>query len=137
MPVDVRPGLVLADADLQWRFSRSSGPGGQSVNTTDSRVELSYDVRLLREPWRARAIERLESRLRDGVLTVAASEQRSQLQNRAAAQERLADVLRAATAPPPRARRPTRPRRGAVERRLEGKKQRSQTKRMRREPRDE
>jgi ribosome-associated protein len=137
MPVDVRPGLVLADADLGWRFSRSSGPGGQSVNTSDSRAELSYDVRLLREPWRSRALDRLAPRLRDGVLTVAASEHRSQLQNRAAAQERLADLLREATAPPPRPRRPTRPRRGAVERRLEGKTRRGQVKRMRRAPGDE
>ncbi len=137
MPVDVRPGLVLADADLGWRFSRSSGPGGQSVNTSDSRVELSYDVRLLREPWRSRALERLAPRLRGGVLTVAASEQRSQLQNRAAAQERLTDLLREATSPPPRPRRPTRPRRGAVERRLEGKTRRGQVKRLRRSPGDE
>ncbi len=137
MPVDVRPGLVLADADLGWRFSRSSGPGGQSVNTSDSRAELSYDVHLLREPWRSRALDRLAPRLRDGVLTVAASEHRSQLQNRAAAQERLADLLREATAPPPRPRRPTRPRRGAVERRLEGKTRRGQVKRMRRAPGDE
>ncbi len=137
MPLVVRPGLVLADADLGWRFSRSSGPGGQSVNTSDSRVELSYDVRLLREPWRARALERLAPRLRDGVLTVTASEQRSQLQNRGAAQDRLLEVLRTATAPPPRPRRPTRPRHGAVERRLESKAHRGRTKRLRREPRDE
>ena len=135
------PGAVLVttswslpEAELSWRFSRSSGPGGQGVNTTDSRAELSFD--LARAPsvpshLRERAVGRLTGRLVDGVVTVAASEHRSQLQNREAAEQRLSQLLREAAAPPPAARRATRPTRGSKERRLEGKRQRSQLKRDR------
>ncbi|SCG17925.1 ribosome-associated protein [Micromonospora echinofusca] len=122
-------------AELRERFSRSSGPGGQGVNTTDSRVELSYDLAAspgVPEPLRARALQRLAGRLVDGVLTVTASEHRAQLANREAARERLAALLREAAAPPPPPRRPTRPSRGAKERRLAEKKRRSQRKRDRR-----
>ncbi|WP_101833920.1 alternative ribosome rescue aminoacyl-tRNA hydrolase ArfB [Frankia canadensis] len=131
----VRPGFVLPVADLRWRYSRSSGPGGQSVNTSDSRVELSYDVAgspALSAALRDRAVARLGDRLHDGVLTIVASEHRSQLRNREAALDRLVEALRAATARPARARRPTAPTRGSVERRLSAKKQRSATKRTRR-----
>lgn len=132
--VRVTPAVTIPEQELSWRFSRSSGPGGQSVNTTDSRAELSLDVE--RSPslpahLRSRALARLAGRLVDGVLTVAASEQRSQLQNRDAASRRLAQLLREAVAPPQRARRPTRPTRGSVERRLAGKKQRGDVKRGR------
>ena len=102
-PLVVSPRLSIPDAELSWRFSRSSGPGGQSVNTTDSRVELSFDVArspALGPTLRARALERLGDRLVDGVVTVAAEEHRSQLRNRQAARARLAELLRAATAPP-------------------------------------
>ncbi len=134
-PLVVTARVSIPEAELSWRFSRSSGPGGQSVNTTDSRVELSFDLArstALPEDLRARALDRLAGRLVDGVLTVAASEQRSQRQNRDAAQTRLVDLLRAAVAVPPRQRRPTRPTRGSQERRLEGKRQRSAVKRNRR-----
>ena len=136
MPGDLRlrGSLVVPEAELSWRFSRSSGPGGQSVNTTDSRAELSFDVArttALGPVLKARALERLGDRLVDGVLTVAASEQRSQLQNRRAAEERLAELLVEAIAPPPRPRRATRPSKGAVQRRLDEKKRRGQTKRRR------
>lgn len=133
MPLHVTPGLVVADTDLSWRFSRSSGPGGQSVNTSDSRAELSVEVaRVVPEHLRERALGRLSGRLVDGVLTVAASEHRSQLQNREAAQQRMTELLREAVAPPPKPRRPTRPTRGSTERRLSVKKQRSDLKRSRR-----
>ncbi|MFI5490984.1 alternative ribosome rescue aminoacyl-tRNA hydrolase ArfB [Actinoplanes sp. NPDC051859] len=127
--------LVIPAAELSWRFSRSSGPGGQGVNTTDSRVELSWDLAgsdLLPPMLRERALERLGTRLVNGVLTVVASEHRSQLRNREAAAARLAGIVAGAIAPPPRARRATRPSRGAVERRISDKKRRSQTKRNRR-----
>ena len=133
-PLQVTSRLAVPEAELSWRFSRSSGPGGQSVNTSDSRAELSFDVArsaVLSELLRARALDRLAGRLVDGVLTVAASEHRSQLQNREAAEQRLAELLREAIAPPPPPRRPTRPSRGAKERRLEGKRQRSEIKRGR------
>ena len=133
LPVSGR--VVIADSELSWRFSRSGGAGGQHVNTTDSRVELSFDVARspsLPTPYRERALQRLASRLVDGVLTVVASERRSQLQNRELARQRLAATLRDAIAPPPRVRRPTRPRAGAVQARLDEKKHRGQIKRLRR-----
>ncbi len=120
--------------ELTERFSRSSGPGGQGVNTADSRVELSYDVAgspSVPEHLRARLLTRLDSRLVGGVLTIAASEHRTQLANRRAARERLAQLLREAAAPPSPTRRPTRPTRGSKERRLSAKKRRGETKRGR------
>lgn len=134
-PLRVTRSVVVPERELRWRFSRSSGPGGQSVNTADSRVELSLDIATttaLGPVQRARALERLGDRLVDGVLTVTASQHRSQLRNREAAVERLAEVLAAAIAAPPRERRPTRPSRGSVERRLADKKRRAQTKKLRR-----
>jgi ribosome-associated protein len=127
---------VIPAAELDERFSHSSGPGGQSVNTTDSRVELSFDVRnspSLPEHAKRRALERLINRLtEDGVLTVAASRERSQLLNRLAARERLAAALREAIAPPAPPRIATRPSRAARERRVADKRRRAQTKRDRR-----
>jgi Protein chain release factor B len=109
MPDDLRVNgwLVIPGSELRERFSRSSGPGGQSVNTADSRVELSFDVErsvALPEWARDRITERLAGRLAGGVLTVAASEQRSQLANRQGARARLASLLRDAVAPPQRPR---------------------------------
>ncbi len=131
----VTGSLVVPAAALSWRFSRSSGPGGQGVNTADSRVELAVaplELPGLTDLQRARLAERLGSRLVDGVLTVAASEHRQQLRNRQAARERLAAVLRAALAPPPATRRRTKPTRGSQERRIAAKKQRGELKRQRR-----
>jgi ribosome-associated protein len=134
-PLQVSSRLVVPEAELSWRFSRSSGPGGQSVNTSDSRAELSYDLArsaALTEHLRARALRRLADRLVDGVLTVSASEQRSQLQNREEAERKLAQLLREAIAPPPPPRRATKPTRASRERRLQVKRQRSELKRSRR-----
>jgi len=134
-PLRVSRAVVVPQRELRWRFSRSSGPGGQSVNTADSRVELSLDITAttaLGPVLRARALERLRDRLVGGVLTVTASEERSQLRNREIALERMASILADAIAPPPRARRPTKPSRGAVERRIAEKKRRAQIKRLRR-----
>jgi ribosome-associated protein len=133
-PVRIRGSVSLPEAELVWRFSRSSGPGGQHVNTSDSQVELRYDLAnsdALPEPWKQRALERLAGRLVDGVLVIRASEHRSQWRNREAARDRLAAVLSQATAPPPRPRKPTRPTRGMIERRLENKRRRSELKRTR------
>lgn len=121
-------GLVIPAVELVERFSRSSGPGGQSVNTTDSRVELEYDVAasgVLNDVQRARAVAALGS-----PVVIVASEHRSQHRNRVAARERLADRLRTALAPTV-PRRATKPTRGSQRRRLEAKKQRGQTKRLR------
>jgi len=134
-PLRISRTVLVPDRELRWRFSRSSGPGGQSVNTADSRVELSFDVSstaALTPTQRARAIQRLRSRLVDGVLTVVASEHRSQLRNREAARERLAESLAAAIKPPPRLRRPTKPTTASVERRIADKRRRAKTKKLRR-----
>ncbi|MEU9055389.1 alternative ribosome rescue aminoacyl-tRNA hydrolase ArfB [Streptomyces sp. NPDC048384] len=133
-PYVVRGSVSLPEAELMWRFSRSSGPGGQHVNTSDSQVELRFDLAstaALPEVWKQRALERLASRLVDGVLTVRSSEHRSQWRNRETAAVRLAALLAEATAPPPKPRTPTRIPRGINERRLREKKQRSETKRGR------
>jgi ribosome-associated protein len=130
-------GHLIRDDELRWRFSRSSGPGGQSVNTTDSRVELSYDLgssRSLPSPLRERALERLSSRLVEGALTISAAEHRSQWRNRQSAMARLEAVLHEATAPPGPRRRATRPTRAARQRRLERKRARGALKAMRRRP---
>ena len=130
-------GLTIPGSELTERFSRSPGPGGQSVNTADSRVELEFDVGAsgsLTEVRRARLMSRLGPKLVDGRLVVACSEYRSQYRNRVAARERLGALLRAALAPPPPARRATKPTRGSRERRLGAKRQRAQTKATRHRP---
>jgi len=129
-------GRVIPAAELGWRFSRASGPGGQGVNTTDSRVELVYDLAasdVLPPALRERALRRLAARLTPAGLVVVAAEHRSQWQNRQAAQKRLVELIQAAIAPPPPPRRPTRPSRGAVERRLKAKRQRGSIKNSRRQ----
>jgi ribosome-associated protein len=140
-PIRVRGSVVVPDAELVWRFSRSSGPGGQHVNTSDTQVELRYDLAAsaaLPEVWKQRALERLASRLVDGrVLVVKASEHRSQWRNREVAAARLASLLGEATAPPPKTRRATKPSKGMVERRLFSKRHRSELKQGRRLQRGE
>lgn len=135
---DVLPvcgSVSIPEAELGWRFSRASGPGGQGVNTTDSRVELVFDVAAsaaFTPEQRARVLQRLDGRLSDGVLTIVAAEHRSQLRNREAARNRLVRVLCEVLAPDPPPRRPTRPSRAARERRLADKRRRTITKRLRR-----
>jgi ribosome-associated protein len=128
-------GLEVPASELVEQFSKSSGPGGQSVNTTDSRVEVVFDVATstaLTQAMRERALGNLGS----DRIVVTASEHRSQHRNRVAARQRLADLLRAALAPPPLPRVPTKPTRGSQRRRIEGKKRRSQVKAMRGRVRD-
>jgi ribosome-associated protein len=139
-PLRVSRSVVVPASELRWRFSRSPGPGGQSVNTADSRVELSLDVATstaFGPVQRARALERLGTRLRHGVLTVVAHQERSQLRNREAAMERMAALLAEAIAPPPRTRRPTEPSAAARKRRVASKRRRSETKRLRARPDDD
>ena len=138
-PLRLRGGVVVDSSELVWRFSRSSGPGGQGVNTTDSRVELLLDVASSPSlaPYRDRALSRLAGRLSEGVLSVTAAEHRSQLRNREEAARRMEQLLSEAIAPPPRPRRPTRPTRASVDRRLAGKRRRSELKRTRRTGPDE
>ncbi len=129
-------GLLVPADELVEQFSRASGPGGQGVNTTDSRVQLSLDLRTttaLTDAQRARALDRLAPRLSGTVLTITAAEHRAQRQNRTAARQRLAAVLRDAVAPAS-IRRPTRATGGSRRRRLEAKSRRSDIKRNRRPP---
>lgn len=133
-------GLVVPGPELMEQFSRASGPGGQGVNTTDSRVQLSFDLAAtttLTERQRERALARLDARLVGTVITIDAAEHRSQHRNRAAARERLAALLREALAPPPPARRPTKRTRGSQRRRLDAKRRRSEVKQQRGRPRPE
>ena len=129
-------GLVVPAGELIERFSHASGPGGQGVNTADSRVQLSLNLATttaLNDKQRERALSVLGDRLSGTVLTIAAAEHRSQRRNRAAARERLAHVLRAALTPPT-PRRATKPTRASKLRRLADKKRRSEIKARRRRP---
>ncbi|MCY1715940.1 alternative ribosome rescue aminoacyl-tRNA hydrolase ArfB [Microbacterium sp. SL62] len=139
MDVRVTAGLTIPAAELSWRFSRSSGPGGQGVNTADSRAEVMWDATasaVLSRVQRERVLERLGDRLVDGVLTIAASEHRAQLRNRDAARARLAALVAEAVRPPAPPRRATKPTRGSKERRLQAKQRRTDVKKMRRRPTD-
>ncbi|UDY22285.1 alternative ribosome rescue aminoacyl-tRNA hydrolase ArfB [Nocardioides sp. Kera G14] len=133
-------GATIAAAELVERFSRSPGPGGQSVNTTDTRVELLFapETSVAFTPaQRSRILRNLAGSLSQGQISIVASEHRSQLRNRVAARERLIDVLRKAVAPPPPPRRPTRPSRASQRRRVEAKKLAGRTKALRGRVRDE
>lgn len=140
MDLEVSPQLTIPAAELRWRFSRSSGPGGQHVNTSDSRVQLSWSVAesvVLSEAQRERLLAQLGARLVAGTITVTVSQERSQLRNRELALDALAGRLRAALAPPAAPRRPTRPTRGSARRHTAAKQQRSATKQQRRRPADD
>ena len=127
--------ILIPAGELRWRFSRSSGPGGQNVNSTDSRVDLMFDLagtNALPQRLQARALARLTDHLVDGSLVITAREHRSQWQNRTAAQRRLVGLLLEAMRAPAPPRRATRPTRGSIERRLSAKRQRSNRKGQRR-----
>ena len=133
--LEVTPALVLPLTELEFRATRSGGPGGQHVNTSATRIEVWWDVRssaALTEEQRAQLLARLSSRLdSEGRLRVVASESRSQLRNREAATERLRDLVASALAVrKPRKR--TKPSRAAKAARLEAKRRRSALKRDRR-----
>jgi ribosome-associated protein len=137
MDLEISPVLSIPASELDWRFSRSSGPGGQHVNTSDSRVELSWNIagsRVLTDAQRERLVSRLDPKLVSGVLTISASEQRSQLRNREIALQKLAGILTSALAPDAPRRRATKPTKGSQRRRLAAKSQRSATKQQRQRP---
>lgn len=133
----VSPRLTIPASEFTWRFSKAPGPGGQHVNTTDTRAELMWDVAAsstLSEGERQRLLTALAGDLVGGVLTVSASEYRSQLRNRQAAVAKLVALVKQGLAPAPRRRRPTKPTRGSVRRHQEAKRRRSDIKRLRRRP---
>jgi len=130
----VSAAVLIPAAELQWRFSRSSGPGGQNVHKVETAVELGFDLEgssAIGPFQKQRLLERLGSRCAAGCLRVAVSEHRSQYQNRQLAMQRLGDLLREGLKPPPKLRKPTKPTQGAVKRRVEAKKQRGQVKQAR------
>jgi len=127
-------GHIIPEADLTWRFSRSSGPGGQNINKTDTRVQLSFDL-AASDAFSHELKQRMLTRLGDQVVIVA-SEYRSQLRNRRAARDRLAEVLEEAMKPPPPPRVPTKPSKASQQRRIQQKKRHAQTKRLRGRPED-
>lgn len=126
--------VSIPEAELSWRFSRSSGPGGQHVNTTDTRAEVLWslaETTVLTEAQKERATQRLRGRLVDGVLTVVSSEYRSQHRNREAARVRLEEIVSEAVMPvKPRV--ATKPSKASQRRRLDAKRARSDVKRNRR-----
>lgn len=140
MDLEVSTALTVPASELGWRFSRSSGPGGQNVNKTDSRVELSWNIAeslTISEVQRERILTRLRPRIVAGVITVASSERRSQLRNRETALEKLAELIADALSPDGARRRATKPTRGSLRRHRAAKGQRSETKRHRRRPTNE
>lgn len=137
MDLEVSHALTIPASELAWRFSRSPGPGGQHVNTSDSRVEVSWNIAdsaALSDGQRLQLVARLGGRLKAGAITVAASEQRSQLRNREIALGKLARLITTGLAPGPAERRATKPTRGSQRRRVAAKVQRSATKRQRQRP---
>ena len=137
MDLEVTPALTIPATELGWRFSRSSGPGGQHVNTSDSRVQVSWNIAdsaVLSDDQRAQLLSRLDRRLVAGVVAIAASEQRSQLRNREIALTKLAELISAGLAPDGPSRRVTKPTRGSGRRHLAAKQQRSATKKQRQRP---
>ena len=130
--IDLGRGVSLQPGDVEWRFSTSGGPGGQHVNTSNTRAEAVLDVDGAAglPDWARR---RIKARLGSPV-SVAAGDTRSQARNRELALQRLADRLREALKPPPPARRPTQPTKSSQRRRLEEKRRRAQVKRQRRGP---
>ncbi len=136
MDLEIPPSLTIPASELSWRFSRSSGPGGQHVNTTDSRAELTFNVAgsaTLTEEQRQMLLKRLGRKLIGGAITVTASEERSQLRNREIAMAKLADLIRAGLVPES-VRRASRPTRGSARRHRAAKELRSVTKQQRRRP---
>lgn len=138
--LDVTPDLIIPEDELDWRFATSGGPGGQHANRSATRVVLRWNPgasTALGVEDRARIMMKLEARMMGESLEVAVDETRSQWRNRQIARSRLADLVREALRPDPPARRPTRPRSGVRKRRLERKRRRGETKRLRRPPTDD
>ncbi len=134
MDLTINSGLVIPSNELKWRFSRSSGPGGQGVNTTDSRVELIFDIQnssVIGPFQKQLLIQKLQKRCINGCLNIVVKEKRSQYQNRQLALARLSELLRNGLKPPPKKRKATKPTRASQKRRLNSKKYRGALKQKR------
>ena len=134
MDLPIHSLLVIPSNELKWRFSKSSGPGGQGVNTTDSRVELIFDIKhssAIGLFHKQRLLEQLKTRCTNGCLNIVAAEERSQYQNRQLALARLTNLLKEGLKPPPKARKATKPTHYSQKRRIASKKHRSALKKKR------
>ena len=134
MDLTINSHLVIPANELQWRFSRSSGPGGQGVNTSDSRVELVFDLKsssVISPFYKKRLIHQLDQHMSNGCLSILASEERSQYQNRKLALIRMASLIIEGLKPPPKERKPTKPTRNSQRRRIDAKKHRGTLKKQR------
>ncbi len=138
--IEITPHIQLDENELRWEFTRSPGPGGQNVNRLETAVLVRFDAAhspSLPEGVRARLLAIRDRRISEaGELQISSSRFRSQGRNREDALEKLVELIRKASVPPKK-RRPTAPSKGAKERRLQGKKQRSDVKRMRGRPGDD
>jgi len=131
VPIHVDQSLLIPDAELDWKFTTSGGPGGQHANRSSTRVQLTWDIAesgVLTADRRRRLMTKLGD-----VVRVDVDDHRSQLRNKDVAAERLADKVRAALVQP-RKRKKTKPSRGSQRRRLDSKKRKSQTKKLRQKP---
>ena len=134
MNLTINSRLIIPSKELKWRFSKSSGPGGQAVNTTDSRVELAFDIKhssAISTFQKQRLLKKLESRCINGCLNIVAKKNRSQFQNRKLALTRLAVLLKDGLKPPRKSRKLTTPTPASQRRRMNTKKRRSTLKRKR------
>ena len=134
MDLSINSSLIIPSKELKWRFSRSSGPGGQGVNTTDSRVELIFDIEhssVISSFLKQRILKRLQSKCINGCINIVATQTRSQYQNRQLALSRLENLLQEGLRPPPKARKATKPTIAAQKQRITAKKRRSALKQKR------
>ena len=134
MDLTINPHLVIPYNEMKWRFSRSSGPGGRGVNTTDSRVELVFDIKRssVIDPFHKQLLlQKYANRCINGCLNIVVQEERSQYQNRQLALARLAYLLREGLKPLPKPRKATKPTRASQKRRINAKKHRGALKQKR------
>lgn len=135
--LEIRPGILIPERELMMQTARASGPGGQNVNKVETKVEVRFypDASSALSPeQKARLRSRLRNKLTvDGALIVTSDRTRHQHRNREDALEKLAEMIRGALARP-RTRRPTKPTRGSVERRIKAKKSQSDKKKLRKNP---
>tara|TARA_B100000700_G_C14861256_1_gene768774 strand:+ start:276 stop:689 length:414 start_codon:yes stop_codon:yes gene_type:complete len=135
MEIKIHSELIIPSNEIKWRFSRSSGAGGQNVNKNDTRVEIIFDIersKSLNPRQKYRLKEKLKNKLANNCIRIAIQDKRTQYQNRAMALIRLGELIRENITPPPKPRRITKPTKASQTRRIESKKKRSQVKQSRR-----